>query len=324
MKKILALVLAPVIFSPGAASPGRQGAQTPAAESRWETYTYPGEEFSVSMPEMPAMYEETRSIRGRPNETRTMRAYAAYGDGVVYLIWSYDKPQPAEGVDHFAQYFRTYKLPRDVKVYGREEAKLGDFGGRRYGIVDGRFPDGDNEFTFYVYRARRHAYLVAAYGAGERDGAVRRFFQSFNLSEGPAGTAVAEVTPPKFEVLKKEPAKAADGHQQSTDADPPAPADAPADYVPTKELTRKAVQVFRPEPLYTELARREHITGTVTLRLFLRSDGKVSNIVAVSRLRHGLTENAVRAAGKIKFIPAVKDGRRVSQYVNVRYNFNIY
>src|ERR671939_458012 len=35
-------------------------------------------------------------------------------------------------------------------------------------------------------------------------------------------------------------------------------------------------------------------------------------------------EAAVAAARSIKFIPAQKDGRAVSQYVTIEYNFNIY
>jgi hypothetical protein len=41
-------------------------------------------------------------------------------------------------------------------------------------------------------------------------------------------------------------------------------------------------------------------------------------------LPDGLTEACINAARKIKFIPAMKDGRFVSQYVTIEYNFNIY
>lgn len=90
------------------------------------------------------------------------------------------------------------------------------------------------------------------------------------------------------------------------------------------EVTRRAQILERPEPLYTEEARRNQITGTVTLRFVLGADGTVSNIVALSRLPDGLTERAVEAARRIKFSPAEKDGRRVSQYATINYNFNIY
>jgi outer membrane biosynthesis protein TonB len=37
-----------------------------------------------------------------------------------------------------------------------------------------------------------------------------------------------------------------------------------------------------------------------------------------------LTEKAIAAARRIQFSPAMKDGRAVSQYIRVEYNFNIY
>ncbi|HKG16002.1 MAG TPA: energy transducer TonB [Pyrinomonadaceae bacterium] len=56
----------------------------------------------------------------------------------------------------------------------------------------------------------------------------------------------------------------------------------------------------------------------------LAADGRVRNIAVVRSLPDGLTEMSVRAARKIKFKPAFKDGHAVSQYVTLEYNFNIY
>ena len=91
-----------------------------------------------------------------------------------------------------------------------------------------------------------------------------------------------------------------------------------------QETSRRAQVVSRPEPLYTEEARRNQITGTVTLRLVLNANGTITNITALSRLPDGLTERAIEAARRIKFTPAEKDGRKVSQYATIQYNFNIY
>ncbi|MCA1556179.1 MAG: energy transducer TonB [Acidobacteria bacterium] len=44
----------------------------------------------------------------------------------------------------------------------------------------------------------------------------------------------------------------------------------------------------------------------------------------INGLRDGLSEMSVNAARGIRFTPATKDGRPVSQYVQVEYNFNIY
>jgi TonB family protein len=91
-----------------------------------------------------------------------------------------------------------------------------------------------------------------------------------------------------------------------------------------KDLTTRAVVKDRPEPLYTQRARANQVTGTVRLRMVLAADGTVKYIFALTRLPDGLTESAIRAARSIKFIPATKDGHPVSQFVTIDYNFNIY
>ncbi|HEX8163757.1 MAG TPA: energy transducer TonB [Pyrinomonadaceae bacterium] len=90
------------------------------------------------------------------------------------------------------------------------------------------------------------------------------------------------------------------------------------------EVTRRAQIIDRPEPLYTEEARKNQITGSVRVRMVLNANGSVTGVQAVSRLPDGLTEKAIEAAHRIKFSPAEKDGRKVSQYVTIDYNFNIY
>jgi len=82
--------------------------------------------------------------------------------------------------------------------------------------------------------------------------------------------------------------------------------------------------LFKPEPQYTEDARKNQITGTVTLRVIFSSNGDVVQIHAVRTLPHGLTERAIAAARQIKFVPAVKDGRPVSVFMQLEYNFNLY
>ena len=91
-----------------------------------------------------------------------------------------------------------------------------------------------------------------------------------------------------------------------------------------KDVTRKAVLNSKPEPGFTEEARKNNVTGVVKLRLVLGASGSVSNISVVKGLPDGLTERAIAAARRISFTPAQKDGRPVSQWVTIEYNFNIY
>ena len=103
-----------------------------------------------------------------------------------------------------------------------------------------------------------------------------------------------------------------------------------------KDVTREAIKhqpgarytsaaiKHQPGARYTSAARRNNVTGTVRLRVTLAADGTVQDILPLTFLPHGLTEEAVAAARAIEFTPATKDGKPVSQYETVEYNFNIY
>ncbi len=91
-----------------------------------------------------------------------------------------------------------------------------------------------------------------------------------------------------------------------------------------REVSSKARVLSKPEPQYTEEARKNQITGTVVLRAVFTSGGQVTQIRAVSGLPFGLTERAIAAARQIRFQPATKNGRPVSMYIQLEYNFNLY
>jgi TonB family protein len=90
------------------------------------------------------------------------------------------------------------------------------------------------------------------------------------------------------------------------------------------QVEQRARLLLKPEPKYTEEARRNQITGTVMLRVVFSSTGEVVQIRAVRTLPFGLTERAIAAAREIKFVPAIKGGRPVSVFMQLEYNFNLY
>jgi TonB family protein len=90
------------------------------------------------------------------------------------------------------------------------------------------------------------------------------------------------------------------------------------------QVEQRARVLFKPEPQYTEDARKNQIQGTVMLRVVFASNGDVVQIRAVRTLPFGLTERAIAAARQIKFVPAVKGGQPVSVFMQLEYNFNLY
>ena len=294
------VLLSLILFVPACAPVANVRAQ-PAA---WSRYTYPGEEFSVEMPSMPWAFHTVRAISLTSDESEKVNVFGRYAGGVVYMVVSFDRPHSVEPDDRLAAYFWN---GRGLTRTG--EVKLGGLTGREYDIsldFGGGFR-GKARF----FRTKGRAYLVEAFsnadGHGEEFG---RFLNSFALGAKPSGESIrddAPYTPPK-------------------ETPTPGAGAAPAGEGPYKstELVRKAVIVFKPEPGYTEEARRNDITGVVRLRAVLTPAGEVTNISVVKGLPDGLTQRAIAAARHILFFPAEKDGRTVSQYVVLEYNFNIY
>ena len=91
-----------------------------------------------------------------------------------------------------------------------------------------------------------------------------------------------------------------------------------------RDVTQRAIITSKPEPSFTEDARKNNVTGLVRLRAVLSASGEVTGISVIKGLPDGLTEKAIEAAKQIRFRPAQKDGHTVSQYVTLEYNFNIY
>ncbi len=90
-----------------------------------------------------------------------------------------------------------------------------------------------------------------------------------------------------------------------------------------KDVDKKATILSKPEPGFTEEARRKNIQGVVLLSAILSSTGKVTNVEVLQGLPAGLTEKAIKAVRKVRFVPAEKDGKPVSIRVKFEYSFVI-
>jgi TonB family protein len=67
----------------------------------------------------------------------------------------------------------------------------------------------------------------------------------------------------------------------------------------------------KPNPVYSDEARRLGIEGEVLVEVIFRTSGQVETVRIVKGLGHGLDESALRAAGQIRFKPALQSGHAV-------------
>lgn len=95
----------------------------------------------------------------------------------------------------------------------------------------------------------------------------------------------------------------------------------------TKEYpagTKPLQIVSKPRAYYTDEARNNCITGTVLIKITFFKDGRVGKFKVLKGLNYGLSEQAIAAAKKIKFEPALKNGKAITVTKKITYNFNIY
>src|SRR5262245_14353675 len=82
--------------------------------------------------------------------------------------------------------------------------------------------------------------------------------------------------------------------------------------------------LYREKATYTDAARNAGIHGSVILMVVFADDGILKHVVAIQGLSHGLTEQAIAAARKIRFTPAMRDGKPVSMIGSLEFTFNLY
>jgi TonB family protein len=86
------------------------------------------------------------------------------------------------------------------------------------------------------------------------------------------------------------------------------------------EVDKRARMIDAPAAIYPDAARAANAQGEVRLRMVLAGDGTVKYIFPM-RPQYGLTEAAMAAARHIRFSPAIRDGKPVSQFTTLSYEF---
>jgi tetratricopeptide (TPR) repeat protein len=82
--------------------------------------------------------------------------------------------------------------------------------------------------------------------------------------------------------------------------------------------------LYREKADYTKEARLAGVQGTVILMVVFANEGVLKHILVLQGLSHGLTGQAIAAARKIKFTPAMRDGKPTPVIGSLEFYFNLY
>jgi len=291
------LVVASVIYLTATVCAAQQPTQSlvsPSPVQQWQRYTVNGEEFSVSLPALPAMTTQ-KFTNLNPRLNRIVRVLGSYGSGVAYAVHAFENPQN-QSLEEFIDYIkprrsrlREWKEATDISVNG--------FSGKQIMLSERDVPG-----VVQFFRTKNHLYQFEAFGAFVADPRMQEFFSSVVLGKKLDG----------IEVKDGVGAQPDDSQSQS------------GPVIVGKDADRKVVVLTKPEPSYTESARQAGTKGAVVLKAVFASTGAVRDVQVVSGLPFGLTEKALAALKQIRFVPAMKDGQLVSVHLQLEYNFNLY
>ena len=265
---------------------GAQAQSNKPRSTAWSFYTVKDEEFSVALPNHPSM-RTIREKRDKPQKERRTRVLGASNNDVTYTIHVVENPEPGQSLDEFIK----------EQTSNRGLTPAGDLS--LNGVTRKAFAYPDGKGMAHFFETKNRLYAFRAYGALLDDARMTDFFTTITLKKQDKSVEVF------------------DGPGSFYDTNP-------LDVQRGPDVDTKVRLQSKPDPAYTSAAENAQITGTVILRCVFTSQGTVTNIRVVKGLPGGLTERAMEAARNIKFIPATKDGKPVSMWMQLEYNFNLY
>jgi len=306
MKYLPIILFLLVVLSRGAAA---QKADT------WVQVSSQTRDFILSMPQQPKQQDLRELKTNYGDQDVKGEVYESAADGATYRVWGFTNPDKAARQQGDADtYLDAYAemvwegllkpqrdaLPDDRKRFASmtyvKELSAKAIPGREY-----TFTIDNLTGTAQLFVTKSRAYVLVAMGPVGGSWTREPFFSSFSVDPAVPLLPTASGAIP--------------GPNDLTDT---------LQVFKSSQVTERARVLDKPEPSYTESARIFSITGTVVLRAIFSSDGHVTNLVIIRRLPHGLTEKAIKAAQAIRFTPAVKDGKSVSMWMQLEYNFNLY
>lgn len=258
--------------------------------SGWADFTPPDEEFTVSVPGNPiARIHPVHNPRDSSVEKLlAQREYSGYGSGLIFIIQSLKAEHPQRLSSSYLNFLQQgTDFERHVSVDGLDATEF------RRTVTSPRGTYTKRNLRFVT---GKHLYLITLATIEENNPAVDQFLTSLRWHRD--DKAITPIQPP---------VETATG-----------------DVLNQTEIPQRALVFFKPLPSYTEDARAHKVRGTITLQVVFAANGYVTNITVTRELPRGLNESAIDAARGIRFFPAQKDGKPVSQRAMLEYNFNIY
>lgn len=239
---------------------------------------------------------------------KEMRLISCFSDRTLMNVEIYENDQPRQAVK---------ALTDSLKIDGKEISLGDDF----YGIEQ-TINQKDSVFLQFFVAGKKHIYVITAATRGLPNETTKTFIESLKfLSAERRRSADQSEKAISISSLKSVEPELIDETGAPDKSNPP--------IVPAKEAknasTLKGIIILsKPNPSYTQAARKNKISGNVRLRLNFGADGRINQFRVMQSLPDGLLREAVIAALRIKFLPAEQSGKPRPNNKLVEYNFKTY
>lgn len=281
-----------------------------AAEPYLLRSTAKGDEFSILFPAQPtAVVDKLDSAFKVDGQTiDEERIFSCYADGVVYLVKVYMTGNGKKAFDEYrAMRRKRAKVPGEIST---SEVVAGAFKGEQ---EEERAKSWNYGEPFYSrtqsFPTKHNLYVVSAAARDDASPSLGSFFSSLRLGEAATDDAGA----------KNAPAGGSPATSRAAAFEP----NAASQVFKPEEVTRKAIIVWHPDPgVYQEMIQLNRPIVKMKLQMILNADGVVSDVKIVSGVTQAINEKVVTAAKYLRFLPALKDGRHVSQWHTFEYEFS--
>jgi TonB family protein len=292
----------------------------------WVRIESENKEISFAVPDnFSFVFNKEGFLQGNPQngsemaEFTKIRTVTAFQNGATMFFESYDVKNAGKVL--------PYLLSNHPNAQA-SKISFGNFTGLQIIAEKGFYS------AFYYLASDKNIYFIGV-GARRRDTETMfRFLNSirlnnktvFNLpSAGKAGetgktASLLDLTETPVEIVKMTKEEKKEMERKSKEARPDKSA-------PVRTQSNDAdglVILYKPRAQYTEDARQNGVRGVVALRAAFGADGKIEKITVIKELKHGLTEQAIKALRRIRFIPAEKENLPVVASKIIEYTFTIY
>ncbi|HEU4508118.1 MAG TPA: energy transducer TonB [Pyrinomonadaceae bacterium] len=231
----------------------------------------------------------TTSVSRKDGTKRTKRSLTVTTDRVAYTIDIFENLEPRQPLDEFiAESNASFKKDPATE----RNLTVNDFPGKEYSSHT------DTTATMMQFFATEdRLFRFAVTGPAAAASVMKEFFSSITLGPNAEGVDVPSGV---FVRLY-------DGERVFLG----------------REVEVKPRLLKKPDPDYTTDALRNKVQGKVILIVVFSKTGRVENIEVRQGLPYGLTEGSIKAAREIEFVPAMKDGKPVSMYMQLEYSFSL-